>query len=128
MPLAEGSYYQAADGQFLLRVADVAAYYVTNGGQIVVQPDGKESGHLSRLYLLGTAMGVLLMQRGMVPMHGSTVDINGGGVVFTGVSGAGKSTMAAGLRRLGHSLLADDVSAITCDRNGVYWLQPGYPP
>lgn len=127
LPLEEGYYYQAAGGQFLLRVADVAAYYVTNGAQIVVQPDKKENDHLSRLYLLGTVMGVLLMQRGIVPIHGSAVDINGCGVVFTGISGAGKSTMAAGLHRLGYSLLADDVSAVTCDRNGVYWIQPGYP-
>ncbi|CQR74733.1 HPr kinase/phosphorylase [Sporomusa ovata DSM 2662] len=127
VPIKTAYCYQAAVGEFLLRIDGIAVYYVTNGQQITIQPLGDANYSLVRLYLLGTAMGVLLMQRGLVPIHGSTVAINGCGVVFTGVSGAGKSTMAAALLKKGYSLLTDDVSAVASDQNGVFWVQPGYP-
>jgi len=126
-PQEEGYCYQAASGTFLFRVDGVASYYITNGDQIIVRPYSQNNFRVVRLYLLGTAMGVLLMQRGLLPIHGSTVVINGCGVIFTGVSGAGKSTMAAALHKKGYSLLADDVSAVKYDQNGVFWVQPGYP-
>lgn len=126
-PLEETEYYQAAANDFLLRIKGIADYYITNGNQIVMRLSDEANLHEGRLYLLGTAMGVLLMQRGIVPIHGSTVVINGCGVIFTGVSGAGKSTMAAALHKSGFSLLADDVSAVIFDKSGIPWVQPGYP-
>ncbi|SDF15646.1 hypothetical protein [Sporomusa acidovorans] len=125
--LNEGYDYQAAAGSFLFRVDRVASYSITNGEEIVVRPCNQASFRMIRLYLLGTVMGVLLMQRGLLPIHGSTVVINGCGVIFTGISGAGKSTMAAALHKKGYPLLADDVSAIICDPNGIFWVNPGYP-
>ena len=120
-------YYQANADEFLLRVKGIADYYITNGNKIEMRLFNRANLCEARLYLLGTAMGVLLMQRGFVPIHGSTVVINGCGVVFTGVSGAGKSTMAAALHKNGYSLLADDVSAVMVDQQGIPWIQPGYP-
>ena len=127
VPFESTDYYQAAANEFLLRIKGIADYYITNGNQIVMRLSNEANLREGRLYLLGTAMGVLLMQRGIVPIHGSTVVINGGGVVFTGVSGAGKSTMAAALHKNGFSLLADDVSAVMFDKSGIPWVQPGYP-
>lgn len=127
MPLKEYHYYQASEREFLFWVEGVGRYYVKNGDTIVVQPGGHTDLRESRLYLLGTVMGVLLMQRGLVPVHGSTVVINGCGVIFTGLSGAGKSTVAAALHKKGYALLADDVSAVAFDEHGIPWVQPGYP-
>ena len=125
--LEETGYYQAAANEFLLRIKGVADYYITNGNQIVMHLVNTAAVHSGRMYLLGTAMGVLLMQRGIMPIHGSTVVINGCGVVFAGTSGAGKSTVAAALHRNGFLLLADDVSAVRFDKDGIPWVQPGYP-
>ncbi len=126
-PLDEAYFFQASAGEFLFKVEGVANYYITNGEQIIVQPSSQLNFRTIKLYLLGTAIGVLLMQRGIVPIHGSTVAINGCGVIFTGVSGAGKSTMAAALHKKGYPLLADDISAVTCDQDGIFRVQPGYP-
>lgn len=127
-PIEQGDYYQAADKEFLFRVEGVAGYYVTDGRKIVVQPDNGDDLRELRLYLLGTAMGVLLMQRDVLPIHGSAVVVNGMGMVFTGWCGAGKSTLAAVLHKSGYSLLADDISASTVDEGGSTLGSPGISP
>ena len=126
-PLYVGEdFYQVAEDEFLLRIDGVASYYVTGGEQIVVQPFNQDLSEV-RLYLLGTVMGVLLMQRGIIPGHGSAVVIDGRCIIFVGVSGAGKSTMAAALCNKGHLLLADDISAVTFDKDGLPWVHSAYP-
>lgn len=125
-PIVQNELYQVAKNEFLFRVDGVAGYYVKNGEQIIIQPFSQDLRRL-RLYLLGTVMGVLLMQRGLLPIHGSAVVVEGHCIIFTGVSGAGKSTVAAALHKIGHFLLADDVAAVKFDKNGLPWVQFGYP-
>lgn len=125
-PQDQNEYYQIAENEFLFTVDGVASYYVTNGEQIVVEPFNQDLRKV-RLYLLGTIMGVLLMQRGILPIHGSSVVVGGLCIMFVGDSGAGKSTVAAALRNKGHSLLADDISAVKFDNNGLPWVESGYP-
>ncbi len=50
----------------------------------------------------------LLSRFGWMTVHASCVKVNGKGVLFTGVSGSGKSTAAYAMLRGGHRLLADD--------------------
>jgi len=111
---------------FLLRIAGVADYYVTNGTSVVVQPWSSDLGEV-RVYILGLVMGVIIQQRGIMALHGSAVVLNGQAVIFAGISGAGKSTMAAALRNRGHLLLADDVAVITVAKAGQPWVQSGFP-
>ena len=80
-----------------------------------------------RLFLLGTSFGALLMQRGILPLHGSAMVVNGRGVVFTGMSGAGKSSLLAAFRKKGYPFLTDDVVAVTVDTAGTAWIHPSYP-
>lgn len=126
-PLEEGDGYQLAEQEFLFYVDGVARYYVANGNKIIVQPCSGANPQECQLFLLGTVMGILLMQRGMLPLHGSAVVANGRCLVFTGDSGAGKSTLAAALRQKGYAILSDDVSALIFDPSGMPWIQPGYP-
>lgn len=118
---------QAAKGQFLLRVPGVAGYYVAGGEKIIVEPAQQAREHSVRLFLLGTSFGALLMQRGILPLHGSAVLANGRAVVFTGVSGAGKSSLLAAFRKKGYPFLTDDVVAVSVDPDGIAWISPSYP-
>ena len=43
-----------------------------------------------RAYLLGTAIGALLHQRGLLPLHASAVEVNGRAVAFIAPAGHGK--------------------------------------
>lgn len=119
--------YQTSKNQFLFQVPGVGRYYVTNGNCILVEPDEQAKETSVRLFLLGTAFGSLLMQRGILPIHGSAVVINGFCVIITGVSGAGKSTLLAAFRERGYSFLTDDVAAVTVDADGVARVYSAYP-
>lgn len=118
---------QVAPGQFLLNVAGVGRYYLRNGDYIVIEPVGSADESEIRLFLLGTVMAALLLQRGVMPIHGSAVVMNERAVIITGCSGAGKSTLLGALRNRGAPFLTDDLAAVTIDETGAPWVQSGYP-
>jgi hypothetical protein len=80
-----------------------------------------------RLYLLGSAMGILLHQRGQLPLHANAVVIGGRAVAFMGRSGAGKSTLAAMFHDQGYQILADDVCVIRFAEGGEAMAAAGIP-
>jgi hypothetical protein len=100
---------------------------VRDGREIVVNPLPDAPPETVRLFLLGSAFGALLHQRGILPIHGSAITYQGQAFILTGISGAGKSTLAAALVRKGCKLLTDDVAAITFNQAGTPWVQPAYP-
>ena len=70
--------------------------------------------------MLGTALGVLLHQRGLFALHASGVATPSGAWLFTGHSGAGKSTLVAWLhRRFGWPILSDDVTVVETANGGA---------
>jgi hypothetical protein len=110
----------------LLVVAKTARYFVSNGSRIVVEPYEGASSRNVRLFLLGSAFGLLVHQRRMLPLHANAVEIDGAIVAFMGESGAGKSTLAAWFSDRGFPLIADDVAVIDFD-DGTPIVQPGLP-
>jgi len=116
-----GPYAQARPGALLLCVPEVARYLVRDGNsiEIAVEPGADPSAVL--LYLHGGARGALTHQRGELPLHAATLVPPGAdyGVAICGVSGAGKSTLAAELVRRGWSLLADDMTRVTAEAQGI---------
>jgi hypothetical protein len=70
----------------------------------------------------------LLLQRNILPLHGSAVAINGKAYAFVGNSGAGKSTLASALLNKGCNLLSDDVIAVSLSkREKKPFVNPSYP-
>ena len=126
-PVGVGARFQATPQEFLLRLNSVAGFYVTGGNEITVEPWGVDNDLEIRLFLLGSVFGALLQQRGYLVLHGSSIEINGQGVIFTGVSGIGKSTLAAAFENKGYKVLTDDVCAINIDQDGVPYILPGFP-
>jgi len=92
--------------------ADVGSVAIREGREIIVDPLPEVDERVVRLAVLGSALGVLLHQRGMLALHASAVEIGETGILFVGESGQGKSTTAAALVAEGAVLLADDVAAI----------------
>ncbi len=129
LPDAEfrGVRYEMTQNQFLLRVDNVARYHVTNGDRIVVEPFSDAEPLAVRLFLLGSAFGALLQQRGLVPMHASVMEMCGRAVMFCGPSAMGKSTLAITLYNRGYRMLADDVCVVRLDEAGLPLAIPGYP-
>lgn len=109
-----------------LLIRQVGSFWVRDGREIMVEPaDGVPERNI-RLFLLGSAMGLLLHQRGLFPLHANACVVGGYALAVAGASGAGKSTLAAWLSRQGLTLVGDDVIALRADEFGVTAL-PGPP-
>jgi hypothetical protein len=121
-----GVLYQAKMNDFLFRLETVGSYRVQDGNKITVQRLNDSTDDEVRLFLLGSAFGAMLMQRDLLPFHGSTVVKDDKAYVIGGISGAGKSSLAATLVKRGYRLLADDISVILMD-NGHPLVLPGIP-
>lgn len=122
-----GSHYQSNDEEFVFEVKDVARYRINRGEEIIVEPARDASNRNLRLFLLGSALGILCHQRGLLPLHANAIVDNGFAVGFAGHSGAGKSTLAAHFQARGYEILCDDVCVISFDKDGVPAAWPGLP-
>lgn len=111
---------------YVHRVPDVGAYRVAGGASITIDPDPAAHESHIRLFLLGTALGIALHQRGLLPLHANGVEIAGRAILFMGASGAGKSTLASWFVGKGYRLIADDVCAVSV-AGGKPIVLPGIP-
>ena len=102
-----------------------ARYLVRAGREIVVQPAAGGSARDLRVYLLGSALGGLCHQRGLLPLHANAIEIAGAAIAFMGSSGAGKSTLAGRLLQRGYRILCDDVCVAGFDAAGGPIAWPG---
>ncbi len=80
-----------------------------------------------RLFLLSTVLALLCHKRGYVPLHASCVDIDGGAVLFTGPSCAGKSLIAAAFLKLGCAILSDDITVVNAASPADATVLPSFP-
>lgn len=111
----------------LFQIPKIATFCIQDGNKIMVCPmDGSHEDQI-RLYVLGTCMGALLMQRKILPLHGSAIVINGEAYAIVGDSGAGKSTLASALINKGYQLISDDVIPVSLSAQNIPVLIPAYP-
>ena len=118
---------RSADGLASFSIPEVARYSVVGGRKLCVDPAECADPRNVRLYLLGSAMGLLLHQRGILPLHANAIEIDGQAFAFMGPSGAGKSTLAAWFHDRGYHVVADDVCAIHFDAQRQPWVSQGLP-
>ncbi len=95
-----------------VNIPEVARYSIEDGHSVMIDPILPVDAPDIRTFLLGSVLGILCHQRGLLPLHASAVQIGDTAVAFAGQSGAGKSTLAATLVARGHRLLADDIVAV----------------
>jgi hypothetical protein len=106
----------------------IGVVLVKNGSRIVFDPVPGCDESAMRLFLLGPALGVVLIQRGYLVLHASAVASEDGVIAFLGDKGAGKSTTATAMYKLGFSLMVDDVLALDVNTNSEQVLVlPGFP-
>ena len=122
-----GILFESAENDFLFKFEGVGRYRVQNGSRITIQAESKALPEDIRLVLLGSSIGALLHQRGILAIHGSAITDGRQTAIFSGPSGVGKSTLAAGLLELGHSVISDDISVITQYGMRGFRVAPGIP-
>lgn len=106
-----------------LHIANVARYEVRDGREILLTPLPGADPTALRLFLQGSALGALLMQRDYLVLHGNAIRIGDACMICVGDSGAGKSTLAAAFLKRAYDILADDVVPIRADGFAI----PGFP-
>jgi hypothetical protein len=108
------AFLQMGRGDLRLTVEGIGRFRIHDGARIAWHREGEEvSDQDLRTFLLGSAVGALLIQRRMLVLHGNALEKSGRAIVCLGHSGAGKSTLAYALMQQGWRLLADDLVAIT---------------
>lgn len=112
--------------RFTLFVEGVAEYCVEDGNSITIKaaPGANNSDLVA--FLMSSAIGVLLQQRGTLPLHASAVATDRGALLIAGKSGAGKSTTMAALTQRGFAMMSDDITPVILDGNTPV-AQPAYP-
>lgn len=93
-----------------LAVKGVGCFLIRDGCDITLAPDLPLDAPDLGLFLLGSALGILCLQRQRPLLHASAVELDGQVFAFAGPSGVGKSTLAAALVARGGRLLADDLT------------------
>jgi energy-coupling factor transporter ATP-binding protein EcfA2 len=118
----EDQFVKLNEKEFTLNVPGIADFYVINGDQIIINPaDGARKEDVE-LYLNGSVLGGILHQRQLMPLHGSSFQINQHGILICGESGAGKSTLTYGLcLKENTTFLTDDITPLSM-RDGKCYI------
>ena len=123
-PTAHGPTWQLNGDDFLLAVPGVARFHMSGDHTITVTPaDGGDPADIP-IFLLGSALGILLHRRGQIVLHASAIRVGDAAVLFCGASGAGKSTLAAALAQRGYPLVTDDICTLSLDGAGAPRVHP----
>lgn len=119
-------YCKVLPKKIILYIPKVAGFCITKGELIAVERHEEVDSATLKLFLLGSCMGAILIQRGIIPIHGSAIYYKGKGILIVGDSGAGKSSLASALIEKGAKLLSDDV--IPCKLiDDYYYAVPSMP-
>ncbi len=121
------SAFVITEDKVMFEVPNIAIFSVESGNIIYVTPLKDYDEDVVRLYLLGTGIGTILLQRKTLPLHGSALEFEGKAIAIVGDSGAGKSTTASALMKEGFKLMSDDVIALALTEEMNIMVNPAYP-
>jgi len=119
--------FHRTEAGYLLRFPGLADFHVSSDGRAVfafpvpgVDPFTIE--HLA----INQVQPLALSRQGKPAFHGSAIAVPGGAIAFLGMSGMGKSTLAAFFARAGHGFLTDDGLLVEETLHGPFAL-PNHP-
>lgn len=113
---------------FTLAFNNLSYFEIEEGKSIRYTFSKDTPSSLQRLFLLGSAMGAILQQRGFITLHANALQTGkDDATVFVADSGVGKSSLAAEHYLKGTPLISDDVCAIKQNEDGHFLVYPSYP-
>ncbi|CAM3268765.1 aldolase [Paenibacillus lupini] len=113
--------------EIVLHIPEAAYYRIVGSSLIQVMPEKGSDPREVRIFLLGVCLSIVMIHRGIVPMHASGVMIDGKAYIIVGDCGAGKSTLGAAFRQAGYKLISDDIVGLSIDESNILTAYPGYP-
>lgn len=115
----------AGEDTIALRFPRLADFAITGRDTICYARPKTPRATIRHLWL-DQVLPLLLSKHSRIVLHASAVSTPRGAVAFLAGPGAGKSTLAAGLGRLGWPLIADDALLVE-PREGRLLAVPSYP-
>lgn len=121
-----GKVFETRGNEYLLLIPGSARFLIRNGAEVVMQPAHGGCDVDAHALLSGPVQGVLYHQRGLFPLHASTVVQNGQAIALAGPSGTGKSTLAAALDAVGIPVIGDDICVVEPGPPAAPQVLPAY--
>jgi len=119
-------FFHVTPSGYLLRFPRLADFFVSpDGKEIKAYPiEGVSDPTVEHLYL-NQVLPLALSRQYKLVLHAAAVEIENFAIAFLGMSGQGKSTLAASFAASGHRFLTDDGLQLekTC---GVYLAKPSH--
>ncbi|MBI5411261.1 MAG: hypothetical protein HZA21_04635 [Nitrospirae bacterium] len=112
---------------YLLRFHDTADFFVDKQGrELLCRAEPGTPPHTLHHLILNQALPLVINLRGQEALHATAVLTPWGVCAFTGPTGTGKSTLAAGFLSAGYPVLSDDCLVLQ-ERDGRILAVPAYP-
>lgn len=119
-------YAHISDDELIVCWKHIGTILVESGSLITIDTLADCSEETVRLPLLGTVMSIILWQRGLTVLHGSSVRMGEDAVMFLGQKGQGKSTLGGWCNKNGYPYITDDVCALELERD-TFLIRPSFP-
>jgi hypothetical protein len=111
---------QMTPNDWRLELEGIGWFRVHQGRSIYWQRwDDSVSDRDLRTFLVGSALGALMIQRGSLMLHATALVMDGKAVLLLGAPASGKSTLAWCLHQQGWQLLSSELTLI--DPQGMVW-------
>jgi hypothetical protein len=104
--------FQYTDNEFLFKSKNSGKFWVKNSDEIIFEKYDNSTYEDVRVLLLSIVMGIVLHKKEKFPLHASAVEYNGKTLLFSGMCGSGKSTIAAAFIQHGAKFISDDITVI----------------
>ena len=112
---------------YVLRFPELVDFEMSSDGREVLSYPAPGIGEDTVVHLhLNQILPLALSRQGQLVFHASAVETADGAIAFMGVSGRGKSTLAASFAGSGFRFLTDDGLLLKKSEVG-YWVQPSHP-
>lgn len=124
---SEWTHFYRSGDRYLVRFPELADFEVSSDGNTVRcwPVPGVSDPAVEQLYL-NQVLPLALSRQGCLVFHASAIAAMSGALVFMGLSGRGKSTLAASFASTGLGFLTDD-GLLLSDREGGYVVEPSHP-
>jgi hypothetical protein len=104
-----GYLWQATPGGYALVDQDTTICEIARDGSQLCLPPGAPTSYVDAWRAIRSVVTRVLALRGVYVLHASAVAIDGIATVFTGLSGAGKTTTARAFARVGADIVSEDL-------------------
>jgi len=116
-PEKKGAFFQKNTHSIWLYIDKIARFLISNGNEIIIEPIGSVDEETLRVFTLTCCFKYLLLQRNLLTLQGSVIQIGENAVSFVAPSGFGKSVLCALFLNKHYKILSDEICSLDNNSN-----------